>query len=84
VPRAATATAVIEQIRREHASVNGVRRQLGTGWRTVWESIKPLLAAPDADPCRFEGVKILGVDEHVWLRMLLIGAGLDTSAHTQR
>lgn len=35
----------IEQIRREHASVNGVRRQLGTGWRTVWESIKPLLEA---------------------------------------
>jgi len=84
VPRAATATAVIEQIRREHASVNGVRRQLGTGWRTVWESIKPLLAAPDADPCRFEGVKILGVYEHVWLRTLPIGAGLDTSAHTQR
>ena len=58
---------MIEQIRREHASMNGVRRQLGTGWRTVWESIKPLLAAPDADPCRFEGVKILGVDEHVRL-----------------
>ena len=34
----------IEQIRREHASVNGVRRQLGTGWRTVWDAIKPLLA----------------------------------------
>ncbi len=26
----------IEQIRRERASVNGIRRQLGTGWRTVW------------------------------------------------
>jgi transposase len=56
----------IEQIRREHASVNGVRRQLGTGWRTVWESIKPLLQAADADPARFDGVAILGVDEHVW------------------
>jgi transposase len=56
----------IEQIRREHASVNGVRRQLGTGWATVWESIKPLLAAADADASRFEGVAILGVDEHVW------------------
>ena len=56
----------IEQIRREHASVNGVRRQLGTGWATVWESIKPLLAAADADATRFEGVAILGVDEHVW------------------
>jgi transposase len=56
----------IEQIRREHASVNGIRRQLGTGWRTVWESIEPLLQAMAADPARFEGVAILGVDEHVW------------------
>ena len=56
----------IEQIRREHASVNGIRRQLGTGWRTVWESIRPLLQAADADPSRFVGVAILGVDEHVW------------------
>jgi len=56
----------IEQIRREHASVNGVRRQLGTGWRTVWESIKPLLQAAADDTSRFEGVTTLGVDEHVW------------------
>ena len=56
----------IQQIRREHASVNGVRRQLGTGWRPVWESIRPLLQAADADASRFEGVAILGVDEHVW------------------
>jgi transposase len=56
----------IEQIRREHASVNGIRRQLGTGWRTVWESIRPLLQVADADLARFEGVVILGVDEHVW------------------
>ena len=56
----------IAQIRREHASVNGIRRQLGTGWRTVWESIRPLLQAAAEDPPRFEGVTILGVDEHVW------------------
>ncbi|MGN6687268.1 MAG: ISL3 family transposase [Actinomycetales bacterium] len=56
----------IEQIRREHASVNGVRRQLGTSWATVWTSIKPILAAAAADESRFEGVSILGVDEHVW------------------
>ncbi|WP_404353146.1 ISL3 family transposase [Phycicoccus jejuensis] len=56
----------IEQIRREHASVNGVRRQLGTSWSTVWTSIKPILAAAAADESRFEGVAILGVDEHVW------------------
>ncbi|MBC9956184.1 ISL3 family transposase [Yimella sp. cx-51] len=52
----------IEQLRREHASINGIRRQLGTGW----ESIRPLLRAAADDPARFDGVTILGVDEHVW------------------
>jgi transposase len=58
---------VIEQIRREHASVNGVRRQLGTGWRTVWDAVRPLLEKADSDADRFRDVTILGgVDEHVW------------------
>ena len=39
----------IQQIRRDTRSVNGFRRQPGTGCRTVWESIRPLLAAADAD-----------------------------------
>ena len=56
----------IEQLRREHASIAGLARQLGTTWNTVWESIRPLLEAADRDPSRFEGVRILGVDEHVW------------------
>ena len=56
----------IEQIRREHASVNGIRRQLGTGWRTVWDSIRPLLQAAADNEERFAGVAVLGVDEHVW------------------
>ncbi len=33
----------IGQLRREHASVQGLARQLGTTWRTVWTSIKPFL-----------------------------------------
>ena len=45
--------------------MNGIRRQLATAWRTVWESIRPLLQAADADTSRFVGVVILGVDEHV-------------------
>jgi transposase len=69
-PRSSLTTRVcrwaIEHLRREHASVNGIRRQLGTGWRTVWEAIKPMLAAADADRSRFDGVTILGVDEHMW------------------
>jgi transposase len=56
----------IGQLRREHASVQGLARQLGTTWRTVWRSIQPLLEAMDADESRFDGVMTLGVDEHVW------------------
>ena len=56
----------IGQMRREHASVAGIARQLGTTWNTVWTSIRPLLAAMAADETRFAGVKRLGVDEHVW------------------
>lgn len=33
----------IGQLRREHALVAGIVRQLGTTWRTVWRSIEPLL-----------------------------------------
>jgi len=56
----------IGQLCREHASVNGLRRQWGTSRRTVWESIRPLLQEADADQSRFTGVTTLGVDEHVW------------------
>lgn len=56
----------IGQIRREHGSVAGVARQLGTTWRTLWRSIQPLLQRLADDESRFEGVTTLGVDEHVW------------------
>jgi transposase len=56
----------IRQIRREHASVLGLARQLGTTWRTVWRAIEPLLQQMAADESRFGGVNALGVDEHVW------------------
>ncbi len=56
----------IGQLRREHASVAGIARQLGTTWNTVWVSIRPLLQAMAEDQTRFTGVRRLGVDEHVW------------------
>ena len=56
----------INQIRREHASISGIARQLGTTWNTVWASIEPLLQEMADDESRFAGVKRLGVDEHVW------------------
>jgi transposase len=56
----------IGQLRREHASVHGLARLLGTTWRTVWKAIRPLLEQMAADESRFDGVSALGVDEHVW------------------
>jgi transposase len=56
----------VRQLRREHASVAGIARQLGTTWRTVWTSIQPLLQTMADDETRFDGVTTLGVDEHVW------------------
>jgi transposase len=56
----------IRQLRREHASVAGIARQLGTTWNTVWSSIQPLLAVMADDETRFDAVSRLGVDEHVW------------------
>ena len=56
----------IGQLRREHASVLGLARQLGTTWRTVWRAIEPLLEEMADDESRFGGVNALGVDKHVW------------------
>jgi transposase len=55
-----------QPIRREHASLAGLARQLGTTRNTVWTSIRPLLKAMADDETRFAGVRRLGVDEHVW------------------
>ncbi|MFH5823760.1 helix-turn-helix domain-containing protein [Georgenia sp. AZ-5] len=55
----------INQMRREHASVQGLARQLGVDWHTVWDAIKPELETMAKDESRFAGVQILGVDEHL-------------------
>jgi transposase len=62
----------INQMRREHASIAGLARQLGTTWNTVWSAIQPLLAAMADDETRFAGVTRLGVDEHVVRHVALL------------
>lgn len=56
----------IRQLRFEGATILGLAPQLGTAWNTVWSHIKPCLQAASDDPARFAGVRVLGVDEHVW------------------
>ena len=56
----------IRQLRFEGATIAGLARQLATTWNTVWSHVKPCLQAASDDPARFAGVRVLGVDEHVW------------------
>lgn len=56
----------IGQLRREHATVLGLSRRLGTAWKTLWRAVRLLLKRLAADQTRFSGVTSLGVDEHIW------------------
>lgn len=56
----------IGQLRREHATIAGLARQLGTSWKTLWRHVRPELERLAADESRFDGVTSLGGDEHVW------------------
>ena len=55
----------IGQLRREHATVQGLARQLRTSWKTLWRAIRPVLERLAGDESRFTGVTSLGVDEHI-------------------
>lgn len=59
-------TWAVGQLRREHATIEGIRRQLGTSWKTVWRAVEPELVRLAGDESRFDGVTSLGVDEHIW------------------
>lgn len=56
----------IGQLRREHATVQGLARRLGCAWKTLWRAVRPRLEVLAADEGRFLGVRSLGVDEHIW------------------
>ena len=56
----------VSQLRREHACIAGLARQLGVAWDTTWAGVRPLLQAAADDEARFGGVHTLGVDEHIW------------------
>lgn len=69
-PRALLSTRAIRwsigQLRAEGATIQGLARQLGTTWNTLWTQVRPVLATAADDPVRFENVQVLGVDEHIW------------------
>ncbi len=51
----------IGQLRREGATIQGLARQLGTTWNTLWSQVRPVLIAAANDSARFEDVQVLGV-----------------------
>lgn len=59
-------TWAIGQLRREHATVSGLARQLGVSWKTLWKAIEPELVRMAQCERRYENVTTLGVDEHLW------------------
>jgi len=61
-----TVSWAIGQLRHEHATIQGLARQLGTSWKTVWRAVRPRLVDLAGDESRLAGVATLGVDEHVW------------------
>ena len=65
-------TWTIGQLRREHATIEGLARQLGTTWKTLWRAVRPRLAELADDESRLAGVASLGVDEHVVRREALL------------
>jgi len=56
----------IGQLRHGHATIEGLARQLGTTWKTLWRAVRPRLVDLAGDESRLTGVATLGVDEHVW------------------
>lgn len=53
----------VRELRGEHASISGLARRLGVDWHTVWNAVRAHLEALEADPARFDGVTVLGVDD---------------------
>lgn len=43
----------ISQLRAEGATIQGLARQLGTTWNTLWTQVRPVLAQAADDPSRF-------------------------------
>jgi len=50
----------------DDTTVSALARHLGVDWHTLWDAIEVEATARLGDPARLDGVRTLGVDEHVW------------------
>lgn len=76
-PRARLTTRAVawcaDQIASHDITVSALAGMLGVAWHTVWNAVAPMIRARIADPARLEGVRRLGVDEHIWTHVGLPG-----------
>lgn len=56
----------VERLRRDHASIKPLARQLSVNWHTVWDPVSAVLEYFDDNDNRFNGVTEIGVNEHLW------------------
>ncbi len=50
----------------DDTTVSAVARHLGVDWHTCWDAVEVEAQRRLADPTRLNGVRTIGVDEHVW------------------
>jgi transposase len=50
----------------DDTTVSALARHLGVDWHTCWDAIEVEAKVRTSNPDRLRGVKVLGVDEHIW------------------
>ena len=55
-----------DALAQDDTTVSALARHLGVDWHTCWDAVEVEARRRLADPARLNGVRTLGVDEHVW------------------
>jgi len=50
----------------DDTTVSALSRHLGVDWHTLWDAVEAEATRRVDDPARLQGVRTLGVDEHIW------------------
>lgn len=58
----------VDALAHDDTTVSALARHLGVDWHTLWDAIEAEAQARTSRPERLEGVKTIGVDEHIWRR----------------
>jgi transposase len=56
----------IDALTHDDTTVAALARRLGVDWHTAWNAIEAEAVVRVEDPGRLNGVRVLGVDEHIW------------------